>query len=168
MTPAFLLRPFARIPVAAPALVLALVLALPAGAVAQSSPAPASTPAPAEESVFLSVVEDVPLMPGLVEDEAGAVVFDAAQGRIAETVAVGASAGSPGRAAVLAFYAETLPALGWRADGEARWAREGEILSLEFEDAPIDVPPGAKAGAKQDGGAKGIAVRFSLSPANPR
>lgn len=162
MTSAFLLRPFALVPVAAPALAMALVLALPAGAVAQSSPAPAA--APAEESVFLSVVEDVPLMPGLIEDEASAVVFDAAQGRIAETVAAGASAGSPGRAAVLAFYAETLPALGWRADGEARWVRAGEILSLEFEDAPIAAP----LGAKQDGGAKGIAVRFSLSPANPR
>ena len=154
-------------PLFAAAFALVLVLASPVPAGAQSSPVPAgaqSSPAPtsvpADESVFLSVVEDVPLMPGLVEDEASAVVFDAAQGRIAETVA----AGSPGRAAVLAFYAETLPALGWRADGEARWAREGEILSLEFEDAPIDAPPGAK----QDGGAKGIAVRFSLSPANPR
>lgn len=157
MTPACLPRPFALVLAAA----LASALALPAGAVAQSSPAPAA----AEESVFLSVVEDVPLMPGLVEDEAGAVVFDAAQGRIAETVAAGVSGNSPGRAAVLAFYAETLPALGWRADGEARWVREGEMLSLEFEDAPA----AAKTAAKQDdGAAKGIVVRFSLSPATPR
>ncbi|MBM3564662.1 MAG: hypothetical protein FJX42_00930 [Alphaproteobacteria bacterium] len=110
--------------------------------------APARTEA--QNGQFLSVVEDVPLMAGMVEDEATAVVFDAAQGRIAETTASGSSFS---RHAVLTFYGETLPALGWRPDGEGRWLREGELLTIEFEDA---------SGKGQ------LVVRFSLSPAKPR
>jgi hypothetical protein len=110
------------------------------------SPAGLSVPPgePDEEAVFLSVIEDIPLMPGLVEDETRAIVFDAAGGRLAETYAQGRLA----PAAVLEFYGETLPALGWDADGDSRWVREGEALTLEIKE-----------------GASGIDVRFSLSPA---
>ncbi len=149
--------------IAARILAFALVLVWAPAAVAQQA-APADT---APEGAFLSVVEDVPLMPGLVEDEASAVVFDAAQGRLAETVAVSAS----GRAAILAFYAETLPALGWLADGEARWVRAGEALALEFEDVSADGGPAGQGPADKSAKRKNagdIAVRFSLSPANPR
>ncbi|MBL8806922.1 MAG: hypothetical protein JNN22_08760 [Rhodospirillales bacterium] len=92
---------------------------------------------------FVDGIEDLPLMAGL--SSAGeATVFDAAQGRVVESLAEGA----PTRAAVLDFYAATLPQLGWRADGVGRFAREGERLVIEF-------PPG---------GAGRTLVRFFLSP----
>lgn len=99
---------------------------------------------PDEEAVFLSVIEDIPLMPGLVEDEARAIVFDAAGGRLAETYVQGPLAAK----AVREFYDESLPALGWRSEGSGRWVREGEALSLEIKEGP-----------------NGIDARFSLSPA---
>jgi hypothetical protein len=75
---------------------------------------------------FVPGTEDVPLMPGLAA-AADPVVFDKPEGRI-----VTASAhGRVTRAVVRAFYARTLPALGWHAEGEA-WRREGETLQLDF------------------------------------
>ncbi len=130
------------------ATLLGIVLATaPAAAQVTSPEPPAATPVtePDEEAVFLSVIEDIPLMPGLVEDETRAIVFDAAQGRLVETYAQGRLAAE----AVREFYGETLPALGWRADGETRWVREGEALTLEIQEGP-----------------NGIDARFSLSPAS--
>ncbi|MCC7017574.1 MAG: hypothetical protein IT564_10280 [Rhodospirillales bacterium] len=127
-----------------------IVLAMTPAAAQDASPASPAPPAvsePDEEAVFLSVIEDIPLMPGLVEDETRAIVFDAAQGRLAETYARGRLAVE----AVREFYGETLPALGWRADGETRWVREGEALTLEIQEGP-----------------DGIDARFSLSPARGR
>jgi hypothetical protein len=76
---------------------------------------------------FVAGIEDLPLMPGLTE-QGEASVFDAPQGRVVEATAQGA----PSRAAVLEFYARALPQLGWRAEGDGRFAREGERLVLEF------------------------------------
>lgn len=86
-----------------------------------------SAPAPAAEG-FLSVAEDIPLMPGLVEDTGSATVFDKPDGRIVQADAVGAV----GRAAVLGFYAQTLPQLGWNSESSAVYAREREMLRLSF------------------------------------
>lgn len=124
--------------------VLALLALLAAPLAAAQTPAPATDPD--EEAKFLSVIEDIPLMPGLVEDEARAIVFDAAQGRLAETYARGRIAAQ----AVRDFYGDTLPALGWRAEGGSRWVREGEALALEIAEL-----------------ADGLDVHFSLSPARP-
>jgi hypothetical protein len=110
------------------ALCLVLVLAGPARA----------------QGAFVAGIEDLPLMPGLVA-QGEASVFEAPQGRVVEASAQGPAA----RAAVLEFYARTLAQLGWRADGEGRFAREGERLSIEF-------PAGAPAGA--------TLVRFFLRP----
>lgn len=77
---------------------------------------------------FLSILEDIPLAPGLVEAQGEAVMFDSPAGRIAEATAEGRSAE---RAQVLRFYRDTLPQLGWQADGEATFRREGEYLSIE-------------------------------------
>lgn len=93
---------------------------------------------------FLSVIEDLPLMAGLDEDADAAMTFDSAQGRIVEAHA----AGRVGAAAVTAFYAATLPALGWREAGDGQYARGDEILTLEIEPA--------------DGAA--VSVRFALRP----
>jgi len=81
-----------------------------------------------ETSRFISVLDDLPLMQGLVEDADSATVFDTARGRIVEVFASGAL--KEGR--VLAFYDETLPQLGWRRVASGLFRREGEVLSLEF------------------------------------
>src|SRR5215475_10867866 len=85
-------------------------------------------PAPAVDG-FLSLVEDLPLMSGLTEDTAAGLGFDTADGRIVD------------------FYGETLPQLGWKAEGKTQFARNGERLRLEFT---------------HSGG--GLMVHYSLSP----
>lgn len=92
---------------------------------------------------FLSIAEDVPLMPGLAENADAAAVFDKPSGRIASTEAKGAvSAG-----AVRDFYAATLPQLGWTRQDSERYRREKEQLRLGF--------------AGRDGA---LTVRFELAP----
>ncbi len=89
-----------------------------------------------EAAGFISTIEDLPLMPGLIEEEGG-MVFDSAQGRIAQAYATGwVSEG-----AVTSFYDETLPQLGWRPDGPGVFRREREILKLEFPGGPTAAPP---------------------------
>ncbi len=92
---------------------------------------------------FVDGIDDLPLMAGLVAS-GEPTVFDAPQGRVVEALAEGNAT----RAAVLDFYAGTLPQLGWRVDGLGRFAREGERLLIEFPPTP--------AGRTQ--------VRFFLSP----
>ena len=92
---------------------------------------------------FVPGIADLPLMPGLGAAADDAFVFDSPSGRIVQASATGAVT----RARVEAFYAETLPQLGWRRDG-AGWRREGEVLRLEI----------AAEGAA-------VTVRFDLSPA---
>lgn len=100
---------------------------------------------------FASVIDDLPLMAGLVEVGDG-VEFSSAQGRIAEVYAQGALK----QAAVEAFYAKTLPQLGWtRADSkDVMYRREGETLTLLFaiKDGALGVRfylvPGSGNGAR--------------------
>ena len=87
-----------------------------------------AVPPAASAADFLSGTEDVPLMAGLVEQGDGAVVFDTADGRIVEVT----TTGTPSPAAVRAFYAETLPQLGWHAEKGDTWQREDEELRLTF------------------------------------
>lgn len=117
--------------------------AVPAHA-AQSATAPtAPTPAPAKAAAFVPGLPDVPAMPGLDAAEAEPLVFDKPGGRIVQAVL----SGTVPRNAVLAFYDQTLPQLGWRRTAERLFVREGEELRLEF------VP------------AKGrTSVRFTLNP----
>ena len=92
---------------------------------------------------FVSGLEDLPLMPGLTEVEAGGVVFDKPGGRIVEAVAQGRLPSGK----VQAFYADTLPQLGWRATAPGRFVRDGERLAI------------STAG---DNGQ--LTVRFSIAP----
>ena len=87
---------------------------------------------------YVPGTEDVPLMPGLATDAGASIVFDKPQGRIVEAAATGAVT----RHAVMAFYEESLPQLGWRhaaaksTDGSAAtksFERDGERLSLDFD-----------------------------------
>lgn len=104
--------------------------------------APLIKSAGAEPTRFFSVIDDLPVMAGISEDGEG-VEFATAGGRIAQTSALGLVR----RADVLAFYAETLPQLGWTQSGRAAFVREGEMLSIEFEQDPA-----------------GLRVRFALAP----
>lgn len=102
----------------------------------------------ADGAAFLVGFDDVPAMPGLeTAGDDGALVFANPAGRIAESVYQGAVS----RRAVEAFYAGTLPQLGWTAAGPGRYHREGEELRLEF------LPAGKTAG-------KMTTVRFVLLP----
>ena len=85
---------------------------------------------------FMQTMEDVPLMPGLRELADHAVVFDQPEGRIVEVTAVAdnMTAGT-GSAPITAFYSQTLPQLGWTAEGPGVWVREKERLSLQFSAA---------------------------------
>jgi hypothetical protein len=79
-------------------------------------------------SLFLVEFEDLPLAPGLAELPGG-TLFESADGRIVEATA----AGETGAMQVLAFYAETLPHLGWTKVGEAAYRRDNELLSIRIE-----------------------------------
>lgn len=94
-------------------------------------------------AAYLAAVADLPLMPGLAELPGAGLVFDQPSGRIVEAYAQGAVS----RAAVRAFYLDTLPNLGWRAKAETLFQREGEELRLDISG---------------DDGA--LVVRFTLQP----
>lgn len=101
-----------------------------AGPLQLFSPATDAARAEAPASVFIEELGDVPLMPGLRLIEDKGVAFDAPAGRIVEAVA----AGPVPAARVAAFYAQTLPQLGWLPVAGA-WRRESENLRLELETA---------------------------------
>ncbi|MBP2301901.1 hypothetical protein [Azospirillum picis] len=125
----------------------ALLLAGPAVAGLGSLPFPipplVSPAAAAEAGPFVPGLTDVPVMPGLASAESEPLVFDKPGGRIVQAVL----AGRVPRPAVLAFYDQTLPQLGWRRTRDRIYVREGEELRLEFPAAAPDT-----------------AVRFILTP----
>ena len=116
---------------APPAVVVAVMLLCGLAAVV-----PVSHPWAQETAGFVSTIEDLPLMPGLIEEEGG-MVFDSARGRIVEAFATGPFS----EGAVRAFYDETLPQLGWRPLGQGTFRRENEILMVEFPGGPGAAPP---------------------------
>ena len=127
------IRPYSISSVGA-ALAVALMLLLTGGLKAQ-----------APGAGFLATIEDLPLMPGFVEALDEGMVFESPSGRIAEAFATGAAT----RDGVLAFYADTLPQLGWTREGPGRFRRENEILELEIT---------GESGSP-------LTVRFALAPA---
>jgi hypothetical protein len=113
-------------------------------AVALGATGPARTD---NASRFFSVIEDLPLMPGLREDEDQGLAFDSPQGRIVEAYAVG----DLGQKDVLGFYQAALPQLGWRETEQGTFVREREVLKVQFT---ADLQKGTQ-----------ITVHFSLAPA---
>lgn len=91
--------------------------------------------APVLADGYLSALDDVPLMPGLTEVPDAGIDFEAATGRIVEAEATGALRPGFDRHAVLAFYAASLPALGWHASAPARFVRAGEVLEITVRTA---------------------------------
>jgi len=92
---------------------------------------------------YVTGVEDVPLAPGLTAVDGG-TAFDSPQGRIV----VAFAKGSVTEAAVLAFYAVSLPQLGWKRSEASAFKREGETLRLDFGST-----------------AQVLTVRFTIAPA---
>ncbi len=88
---------------------------------------------PALAAEFSSVVEDLPLMPGMTELKDSAVIFDKPGGRIVETAA--ATAAKPDD--VRAFYATALPPLGWTAAKADTYTRNGETLTVTPGDKTV-------------------------------
>jgi len=123
------------------AVVATMAAVMLAVATAGPAAAEAGTAAPA---AFIERLGDVPLMPGLAIVEDGGIDFDAPGGRIVEVTA----AGPVPRAAVLSFYRQSLPPLGWSGQNLV-YQREGERLRIEL----------ASAGARTE-------VRFFLAPAH--
>lgn len=96
-----------------------------------------------DERGFVAGFEDLPLMPGLTQVTDAGTVFDTPSGRIVDAYANGAVAAED----VAAFYARTLPQLGWQRISDHRYRREGERLDLEIR-----------------GGNGPTTVRFYLAP----
>lgn len=103
-----------------------------------------STAAAAQDSRFVAGFEDLPLMPGLAQGQDTGTVFDTPAGRVIEAYADGSVAAAD----VDAFYAQTLPQLGWRQLSDHRYRREGEILEI----------------TPRQGDTALVRVRFYLSP----
>ncbi len=116
-------------------LILSIVIVAPVSATAQQA------------AQFLSVMEEMPLMPELKEVTDAAVSFDGPSGRIIEAFV----AGSVQVDAIRAFYAATLPQLGWVRQANGEYRRDVEILRLDVSPAPV--------------GATGAGAHFVLRPA---
>jgi hypothetical protein len=102
----------------------------------------------AAETAYSGVIEDLPLMTGMTEKAADAVIFDKPGGRIVETEA---ETSSP-MEEIERFYTETLPPLGWKKLAPTSFVRDNEklVLSLERKGTIILVhftlTPAAKGG----------------------
>ena len=107
----------------------ALLHRLPVAVFIALATAPAFGSAAAQsQDVYLSAIPDLPLMSGLQEVPGSGIVFDKPVGRIVDAFAEGATMPQ----AVVAFYDETLPQLGWRRAAPGTYLREGERLSLDI------------------------------------
>lgn len=82
------------------------------------------------EPAFFSVIQDVPVMPGLMEIESRSFSFDKPEGGIAQ---VSAHLGRVNTHQVIHFYDVTLPQLGWGKIETNRFYRQNEFLQLDFE-----------------------------------
>ena len=100
-----------------------------------------------EQAVFLSAIEDVPLMAGLTEDSAATLEFDKPDGRLIETYAYGEARQED----AIAFYTTVMPEFGWRKINDLIYSREGEILRIYLTSEE-----------------RSLLVRFVLSPDSSR
>ncbi len=97
--------------------------------------------------VFLSVIDDLPVMAEMTELKDAAVAFETPNGRIAEATIQGPVSADK----VAAFNSSVLPQFGWIRQGDGSYLREGERLRIEYA--------AASGGQTQ--------VRYSLTPARP-
>ena len=81
---------------------------------------------------FMTVLQDVPLMPGLKEQVDESVVFDKPSGRIAESIAYGRIRSTE---EIERFYRQTLPQLGWSSMSDRSFVRDDERLRITVAEA---------------------------------
>jgi len=82
---------------------------------------------PAFAAEYLKAVSDLPLADGLKEQVDKETVFDTPLGRIVNAYATGNLKPS----AVLDFYDDTLPALGWDRRKAGTYQRKNQILKID-------------------------------------
>jgi hypothetical protein len=93
---------------------------------------------PAFAAEYLKAVSDLPLADGLKEQAEKATVFDTPLGRIVNAYATG----NVKPEAVLDFYDDTLPALGWDRQKAGTYQRKNEILKIDVwgpDEGPTNV-----------------------------
>ena len=78
---------------------------------------------------FFEAIRDVPLAPGLVENQGETLVFDKPDGRFVESTATLSGATIP---AVRSYYGQALPQFGWSQSGTDTYIRGDEILEFSF------------------------------------
>jgi hypothetical protein len=97
-------------------------------------PGQAAIGAQSQSSQYFSMIQDLPLMPGLVELTDQAFVFDKPQGRILESAVLSQG---PSRTAIWQFYQASLPALGWQLSGTTEttmlFSRDDEFLQIRSD-----------------------------------
>lgn len=80
---------------------------------------------------FFNTLNDVPLMNGLEELVDQAVIFDKAEGRIAESSAV---TDEISISEIQEFYDNTLPQLGWQKTESGVYVRRDEMLQMNVDE----------------------------------
>ena len=88
------------------------------------------------ETKFFSIMPDVPVAAGFRELTDSIMMFDTPEGRLLDF-----SAQSNSQLAcqgAIAFYVQTLPHLGWRAQ-QRSFVREGERLDMRLEQQSADL-----------------------------
>lgn len=112
-------------------------------------------PGQALAAEFFRSIDDLPMAPGLTETVEQGVQFDSPAGRIVTAVAQSGVGNVPRISTIRAFYRRALPPLGWVAGAADTYTREGERLTLRFENAGGRiivrvrlVPAAAKQGSK--------------------
>lgn len=83
----------------------------------------------AAEEGFFTAIEDLPLMPGMVEKVDDATVFDTPEGRVILTTATVQA----NKEQVVTFYRQALLGLGWEPFPQTPiiYARDNETLLIE-------------------------------------
>ncbi len=79
---------------------------------------------------FFQTLQDIPLMPGLVERSEDTVFFDKPGGRVVESVA---DMSGFSEEDVERYYMLALPQFGWKSVGQSQFSRQNESLVLVFE-----------------------------------
>ncbi len=81
-----------------------------------------------ENAQFLSLIEDVPLMLGLREDDTNVINFNKPSGRLVQIYAYGQLKEKE----TINYYKLVLPELGWNNIHNLVFVRDGEILKINL------------------------------------
>lgn len=82
------------------------------------------------EPAFVEGMQDVPLSENMQPLPEELLIYDNLDEHVILSSAVASADKQP---QIQAFYKETLPELGWTEIAEGRWARDGEKLSIDFD-----------------------------------